>query len=115
VRGAIIPSGPLLQSGEERLLDRLTLDIYPDDDGAAAGQLYEDDGASFAYEQGYFCRTFYQCRVDQSRRVLVLLARREGAYEPAVRSVEIRLHGAGELQFAELPSDEGDWQVKLRL
>jgi alpha-glucosidase len=111
--GAIIPSGPVMAWTDERPLDRLTLDIYPDDDGAAEGLLYEDDGVSFAYEQGSCCRTVYQCRIDRSSGAAVLQARREGTYVPAVRSVEIRLHGAGAVRRAELPSDQGDWLFEL--
>jgi alpha-glucosidase len=113
--GAIIPSGPVIAWADERPLDQLTLDIYPDDDGAAEGLLYEDDGVSFAYQQGFFCRTVYQCRLDRTNGVPVLLARREGAYVPAPRSITIRLHGVGAVGGTELPSDEGDWQVELEL
>jgi alpha-glucosidase len=111
--GAIIPSGPAMAWADERSLDRLTLDIYPDDDGAAEGVLYEDDGVSSGYEQGVFCRTVYQCRDDRTSGVPVLLARREGAYVPAPRSIAIRLHGAGAVRTVELPMDEGDWRVEL--
>jgi alpha-glucosidase len=111
--GAIIPSGPVVQYAEERPLDHLTLDIYPDQDGAAEGLLYEDDGISFGHEQGRSCRTFYQSQLDGANGTPVLLARREGAYVPAARSVEIRLHGAGELRRVELPLDQGDWRVVL--
>jgi alpha-glucosidase len=110
--GAIIPSGPAIQWADERPLDRLTLNIYLDGDGAAEGVLYEDDGVWFAYEQGNSCRTVYQCRAEPSGAP-VLLARREGSYAPATRTIEIRLHGAGAVRRAELPSDEGDWQVEL--
>lgn len=44
--GAVISSGPIMAWAGERPLDHLTPDIYPDDDGAAEGLLYEDDGAS---------------------------------------------------------------------
>jgi alpha-glucosidase len=111
--GAVIPSGSVMQWTNERPLDRLTLDIYPDDDGAAEGRLYEDDGVSLAYEQSSYCRTIYQCRVDRTSGASVLFARREGAYVPAARSVEIRLHGAGAVRRVELPSDEGDSRVEL--
>jgi hypothetical protein len=38
-------------------MDPITFNIYPDDKGAAAGTLYEDDGVSPAYKQDGFRRT----------------------------------------------------------
>jgi alpha-glucosidase len=111
--GAVIPSGPAMQWVDERQLDRLTLDIYPDEHGATTGQLYEDDGVSTAYEQGSCCRTVYQCHSDPARGATVLHARREGSYVPAARSVAIRLHGVGAVRHAEVATDSGDWQVGL--
>ncbi len=73
--GAVIPSGPVLAWADERPLAPLTVDIYPDEDGAAEGMLYEDDGVSFAYEQGICCHTTYQCHVDRINGVSVLRAR----------------------------------------
>jgi alpha-glucosidase len=113
--GAVIPSGPVMAWADERPLDRLTLDVYPDDDGAAEGLLYEDDGVSFAYEQGRYCRTVYECRIDRASGAAALLARREGAYVPAARSIEIRLHGVQTPRGAELPFDQGDWRIELEL
>ena len=57
----MIPGGRVLQWVGERPLDRLTLDVYLDENGLAEGLLYEDDGVSFDPEQGSCCRTFYQC------------------------------------------------------
>jgi alpha-glucosidase len=111
--GAVIPGGPVMQWIGERPLDRLTLDVYLDENGVAEGLLYEDDGMSFDYEQGSCCRTFYQCRADAATGAPVLHARREGAYVPPARSVAIRLHRAGDIRLAELPADQGDWQVAL--
>jgi alpha-glucosidase len=111
--GAVIPSGPVLQRTDERPLERLALDIYLDDDGAAEGWLYEDDGVTSAYEQGGFCRSFYECRIDRRSGTPVLRAQREGAYEPAPRSIEILLHRRGAVRRVELAADEGDWLFEV--
>ncbi len=109
--GAVVPLGPALQYTDERPLDRLTLHVYPDEEGAAAGALYEDDGLSFDYERGVRCLTRYACRRVGDRAVVT--AAREGGYTPAPRAVEIRLFGAGDPQVVELPDDPEAWEVEL--
>jgi alpha-glucosidase len=110
--GAIIPTGPALQWTDERPLDRLTLDIYLDDDGAAEGVFYEDDGRSMAYEQGASCRTQYRCQIDQTTGKQIVSSARVGSYTPAVRSIEIRLWTQDGRRCAELAEDSGDWQLE---
>jgi len=48
--GSIIPMGPELQWSNEKPADPIELRIYPGADGDFT--LYEDDGASYAYEKG---------------------------------------------------------------
>ena len=50
--GSIVPMGPALQHTAETSAAASELRIYPGRDGAFT--LYEDDGASYAYEQGEF-------------------------------------------------------------
>ncbi|HEU5103652.1 MAG TPA: TIM-barrel domain-containing protein [Roseiflexaceae bacterium] len=113
--GAIIPSGPPMQWSDQRPLDRLTLDIYPDAQGYAEGRLYEDDGCSFAYEQGHSCQSRYRCEVDLRGGKGILSAQRAGAYAPADRAVDIHLHHADGITQAELPADNGEWRIELAL
>jgi alpha-glucosidase len=87
--GAIIPSGPALRYADERPLDALTLNIYPGDGEFA---LYEDDGHTFAYEQGQFCTTRYTLRRDGSD-LLFTIGAREGQYVPADRRITVKVHG----------------------
>src|SRR5438477_9544155 len=91
--GAIIPSGPDLHYTDERPLDPLTLDLYP---GDGAFTLYEDDGHSFAYEQGQFSTTSYTLRQTADRLVFEIGAR-EGAYVPPGRRLLMRVHAVDEL------------------
>ena len=90
--GAIIPSGPDLHYADERPLDPLTLDLYPD---KGTFTLYEDDGHSFEYEQGQFCTTSYTLRRTEDRLVFETGAR-EGAYVPPARQLLIRVHAVDE-------------------
>jgi alpha-glucosidase/alpha-D-xyloside xylohydrolase len=53
--GAILPSGPVKQFATEASDTPTTLTVYPGADGQSS--LYEDDGVSFAYQQGDFIRT----------------------------------------------------------
>ncbi len=64
VRGnTIIPSGPLMQYTDQRPTDPLTFSCYMAEDGLASYTLYEDDGATFAYQNGNFAETSISCRV----------------------------------------------------
>jgi alpha-glucosidase len=89
--GAIIPSGPALRYADERPLDALTLDLYP---GDGEFTLYEDDGHSFAYEQGQFCTTRYTLRRDGDILTFTIGAR-EGQYVPPKREITVKVHGPG--------------------
>lgn len=56
--GAIIPGGPLRQYVDEPQPARVDLDLYPTTAGGTEQfTLYEDDGISFAFQQGEFLRT----------------------------------------------------------
>jgi alpha-glucosidase len=112
--GCILPLGPIMQYTDEKPLDRLTLEIFPDRDGTAGGQLYEDDGLSFSYQQGQFCLNDYECRPAETPGKVLVTARREGRFSPPARSVEIRYHAAdGSVKTAEIASDTGNWQIEI--
>lgn len=87
--GAILPLGPNLEHTDQAPLDPLTLDIYPA--GDSTWTLYEDDGISFAFEQGEWASTTYQCREDRDRLAFAIAAR-QGAWTPAPRSILLNLH-----------------------
>ena len=52
--GSILPIGPELQYVGEKPADKITLYVYAGADGDFS--LYEDDGASYGYEQGAFTK-----------------------------------------------------------
>ena len=52
--GSIVPFGPELMYTSEKPIDPLTVYVYAGADGAFT--LYEDDGQTFAYENGAFAR-----------------------------------------------------------
>ena len=95
--GAIIPSGPSLNYVGEKPVDPLTFNIYPDDKGAAAASLYEDDGLTPTYKTGAFRRTPFSVRRGP-RGFVVSIGAAEGTYSPgprkfnfAVKSYEAKL------------------------
>lgn len=83
--GTVLPLGPALQHVEAQTLDPLTLRVFP---GTGVGQLYEDDGRTFAYEAGAWCLT----RFRLSPTTLTIDAR-NGAYAPASRRVQVEVAG----------------------
>ncbi|MBD1944911.1 DUF5110 domain-containing protein, partial [Coleofasciculus sp. FACHB-712] len=95
--GAIIPMQPVMQYTDERLIDELTLRIWP---GEGEFRLYEDDGHTFEYQTGAFATTTY--RVDsQGQQTRVEIAAREGNWTPSTRETIVQLVGVGEQRFVD--------------
>ncbi|HYM25523.1 MAG TPA: TIM-barrel domain-containing protein, partial [Vicinamibacterales bacterium] len=88
--GAILPLGPVKQYTAEPVDEPLTLQVHPGADGAFT--LYEDDGASFAYERGDFMRVAMQWD-DRQRRLTLRLADGSRMRGPA-RSIRVQIAGA---------------------
>ena len=88
--GAIVPLRQVVQYVTEAPIDPLTLEIYPE--GHSSRQYYEDDGVSYDYKNGvYLLETV---SVDEaSGTVKVAIAGREGSYQPASRSLVMKVHG----------------------
>lgn len=98
--GAIIPTGPEMCHSEERPLDPLTLHIYP---GDGSFTFYEDDGITFAYEQGDYCTTtFTITRQGEAGEIgqtgetpptyKLSIGKRTGGYTPSARQVRLTFH-----------------------
>jgi len=77
--GTILPMAPLVQSTDEKPEGPLTLRVFPGD--KCGGQLYQDDGTSFAYRQGQFLRMTFTCSVSaQTGALAIHVGRHEGTY-----------------------------------
>ena len=85
--GSIVPSTVPMSHTGEKPWNPLRFDIYPDANAVATGSLYEDDGASLAYQQGAFRRT----TIALAEGRLSLTA--SGGFQPAARRFEFALHG----------------------
>lgn len=89
--GAIIPMGLVKNYTHEVKDEVLVLDIYPHGDSFYT--VYEDDGATFEYEQGSYALTEVSCR-QQSIAVDIAISRRQGKYDrmPERRTHLLKIH-----------------------
>jgi len=92
--GAIIPVGPMLNYVGEKPSDTIGFVIYPDEAGAASGDLYEDDGVSPAYKSGAFRRTSFSSR-RTARGFTVSIGAAQGTYNPGPRKFNFAVKAAG--------------------
>jgi alpha-glucosidase len=88
--GAIIPTGPVYQYDGQEPLDLLTLEMYPAEQ-AGTFTLYEDDGISWDYLTGGYCRTTYSV-AGEGDSFRVDVAARRGAFVPAPRRCLLKIH-----------------------
>ena len=91
--GAMIPTVPARNYVREKPDDPITFNIYPDDKGEAAGQLYEDDGTSPAYKRGMFRRSAVSAR-REGQRFVVTVEKPEGQYDPGSRKLNFTIKGS---------------------
>lgn len=89
--GAIIPIAPLVQSTVDIPQGPLTLRVYAGQD--CHGQIYGDDGKSFAFRKGQFFRENFTCTVNPNGTLTVALERREGAFKPWWKDIQIEVFG----------------------
>ncbi len=89
--GSIVPSTDAMRFVGDKPWNPLRFDIYPDENGAATGSLYEDDGLSPAYKNGAYRRTGVTLATTSDGRELSVQAP-AGAYAPGARDFEFLLH-----------------------
>jgi alpha-glucosidase len=88
--GAIIPVEPLVESTSETPSGPLILRVYAGD--KCAGQVYQDDGRSFAYEKSVFLRERFVCEVrDDGLRMTI--SKREGSYPAWWKQIRVEIYG----------------------
>jgi alpha-glucosidase len=87
--GGVLPMQPLVQYAAESPGDTLELHVYFGT-SPVTSSYYEDDGATYAFEQGAFHRR--AIRFDPARRE-VTLGRAEGSYASRFTAVNMIFHG----------------------
>ncbi len=88
--GAIIPIQPLVESTSEAPSGPLTLRVYAGDN--CSGELYQDDGRTFAYEKGAFLRERFMCEV-RGDRIRMTISKREGSYPAWWKQIRVEIYG----------------------
>jgi alpha-glucosidase len=112
--GAIIPLGPQMNYVGEKPLDPITFAIYPDDNGSASTELYEDDGSSPAYKQGVFRRTAMRL-TRGARGYVVSLSAPVGSYSPAARKFNFVIKSIGaQLKVVTIADDGRARRVEIK-
>lgn len=88
--GSIVPMQPLVTSTSEKPSGPLTLRIYAGDH--CSGQLYQDDGTTFAYEKGAFLRESFTCQISRDS-MRIAIGQREGTYPAWWKDVRVEVYG----------------------
>jgi alpha-glucosidase len=88
--GSILPISPLVQSTSETPQGPLTLRVYPGD--GCSGELYQDDGKSYAFQHGVYLRMNFKCeRTAEGMRLN--LSSHEGSYPAWWKEVHVEIYG----------------------
>ena len=113
VRGnSIIATGPLMQYTDQHPTDPITFTCYIAEDGLANYTLYEDDGATFAYQNGNFAQTSISCRVDGDL-VIVEIEERFDTYRPQREWYDIIVYAGGRTFQQRVKAGQGKIVVHL--
>ena len=88
--GSIVPIAPLVQSTSETPQGPLTLRIYVGDD--CGGQVYQDDGKTYAYQHGVYLRMNVSCQAT-AQGLLLKIGPHEGSFTPWWKQLRIEIYG----------------------
>jgi alpha-glucosidase len=94
--GSVVPEEPLVQSTMQTPDGPLTLHIYPgpaDSSGhVCSGEVYQDDGISYAFEHGDSLRIKTECTQNQGEMTIQVGAH-QGTYKPWWHAVTLEVYG----------------------
>jgi alpha-glucosidase (family GH31 glycosyl hydrolase) len=96
--GSILPMAPPMEYSDQKPLDTLTLCVYPAAGRTGSFTLYEDDGATTAYQSGSYSLTRFEQSVRNLNglsRLVVGLGKSEGEFtgKVLVRTYVLEIHG----------------------
>lgn len=88
--GSILPIAPVVQSTNLTPQGPLTLRVYVGD--RCSGELYQDDGSTYAYRQGNYLRMKFSCR-QTADGLQVNIGRHEGTYLAWWKEIRVEIFG----------------------
>jgi alpha-glucosidase len=88
--GSILPIAPVVQSTSETPQGPLTLRVYFGD--ACSGELYQDDGKTYAFQHGVYLRMKFSCqRTAEGMRLNI--SSHDGSYPAWWKEVHVEIYG----------------------
>jgi alpha-glucosidase len=95
--GSILPIAPLTQNTAEAPNGPLTLRVYPpalqQAGEGCSGEVYSDDGHTFAFRQGAYARVQFTCAVAADGSLSVNIGKQEGTWKPWWKTYRIEVVG----------------------
>jgi alpha-glucosidase len=88
--GSILPIAPVVQNTDETPQGPLTLRVYAGD--RCTGELYQDDGKTYAYQHGAYLRMKFSCR-QTGEGLHLSIGAHEGSYPAWWKDVSIEIYG----------------------
>jgi alpha-glucosidase len=88
--GSILPLAPLVQSTNQTPKGPLTLRVYAGDE--CSGELYLDDGKTYAFQHGGFLRMKFTCRMS-TNGMRLSIGSHEGSYPAWWQQVRVEIYG----------------------
>ena len=122
--GSILPLSAVTQSTGEVPKGPLVLRVYPPAEDAPAGrcegEVYTDDGHSFAFRKGAYARVRFTCSVGKDGAVEVVIAPQEGVLPPWWKEYRIEVVGlrtrpraAEGDRVVEVTRENGRWGARV--
>ncbi len=91
--GSVVPMHPVRQHTKEKEPETTYLDVFPG--RRISGKLIEDDGDSFAYQQGEESRILFSGEMD-AKVLRLCIGAPQGPYRSARKTWTVRVHGLNE-------------------
>ncbi len=96
-RGAVIPTQEVLNYVDEKEVDTVYVDVFPDT-SLTSFTYYEDDGKSYQYESGDYFKQLITAQDQGGAGYHVKIAGKEGSYLADVSHYIVKLHQKGAQQ-----------------
>ena len=88
--GSILPMAPIVESTNETPQGPLTLRVYAGDQ--CAGDLYQDDGKTYAFQHGAYLRMKFSCQTTHDGMRLNI-GPHEGSYPAWWKDIHVEIYG----------------------